>query len=152
MASAWRIVRKARAADAFSGEGARQYGGRWNSPGIPIIYASAHQSLAALEILVHLQPRGSLEFVAFRIELPGELITRVSIPSLPTGWRGEPPGLATMQIGDEWARAGRSAVLAVPSAIIPEEVNHLLNPAHPDYRQIVIHPPEAFTFDPRLIE
>jgi len=151
MARSWRIVRAARAADAFSGEGARQFGGRWNSAGVPIVYASEHQSLAALEILVHLQPRLPLAFVVFEIEIPDDLIARLPPAPLPQKWRVEPPDTGTMQIGDAWFRAAQSAVLAVPSAIVPEESNHLLNPQHSDYLRITIHPPRAFSFDPRLI-
>ena len=151
MAGAWRIVRRARAGDAFTGEGARQFGGRWNSPGIPIVYTSEHQSLAALEILVHLQPRLSLDFVAFRLALPDELISYLPLSGLPAHWRVEPPSGATMKLGDTWFRDGRTAFLAVPSAIVPEERNFLLNPLHPDYSKIGIQAPQAFSFDPRLI-
>ena len=152
MASAWRIVLPARAADAFSGEGARRFGGRWNSPGAAVVYASEHASHAALEILVHFQPiTPRARFAAFRLDFPDTLITRIPAAELPAGWRGSPPGPDTMQLGDAWLRAGRSAVLAVPSAIIPVETNFLLNPAHPDFRRIRIAKPEPFTFDPRLL-
>lgn len=151
MVRAWRIVRAARAADAFTGEGARQFGGRWNSPGTAVVYCSEHQSLAALEILVHLQPRGSLRFVAFPLEIPDAIITRTEAAVLPPHWRVEPPGAGTMQVGDEWAKGARSAVLAVPSTIIPEETNYLLNPLHPDYPRIALRPAQPFSFDPRLL-
>ncbi len=152
MLECWRIVRRERAADAFTGEGARQFGGRWNSPGVPIVYASEHQSLAALEILVHLQPRLPLEFVVFRLAVPDDLIARLPDSALPLEWRAEPPRLPTMQLGDAWYRESQSAVLAIPSTIIPEESNLLLNPRHPDYPRITIHLPHAFSFDPRLVE
>ena len=152
MIRAWRIVREARAAEAFSGEGARQYGGRWNSPGVAIVYASEHQSLAALETLVHLQPRGSLRFVVFPVEFADDLVERLPNEALPPSWRSEPPGAATMQIGDAWAQSGRTAVLALPSIVVPQEINFLLNPLHPAFSRISIKKPIEFSFDPRLLE
>lgn len=146
------MVREARAGEAFSGEGARQFGGRWNSPGMVVVYASEHLSLAALEILVHLQPRGALRFVAFAVEFDDVLIAKMPASALPEHWRAEPPGAATMEIGDAWVRAGRTAVLSVPSVIVPEERNYLLNPLHPDFSRIKVQAPIEFTFDPRLIE
>ena len=76
---------------------------------------------------------------------------RLAEKKLPMDWRASPPGPATMQLGNEWVRAQRSAVLAVPSAIIPAETNYLLNPAHPDFRRLRIHKPVEFTFDPRML-
>jgi RES domain-containing protein len=151
MISAWRMVREARAAEAFTGEGARQYGGRWNSPGVPVVYSSAHLSLAALETLVHLQPRGSLRFVVFPVEFDEALVERLPASDLPLQWRTEPPGGATMTLGDAWSRAARSAVLAVPSVVVPQETNYLLNPLHPAFGRISIKQPLDFSFDPRLL-
>jgi RES domain-containing protein len=152
MIRAWRIVREGRAADAFSGEGARQYGGRWNSPGVSVVYTSAHQSLAALEMLVHLQPRISLRFVVFPVEFEDHLVEHLRDDALTAHWRVEPPGSATMEIGDAWARTSRAAVLAVPSVIVPLETNYLLNPLHPAFGRINIEKPFDFSFDPRLLE
>ena len=152
MIRAWRMVRLERVGEAFSGEGARQFGGRWNSPGVSVVYTSEHQSLAALEMLVHLQPRGSLRFAVIPVEFEEELIERLPDTALPAHWRVEPPGAATMAIGDEWARAARAAVLAVPSVVVPQETNYLLNPLHPAYDAIGIQKPFDFSFDPRLLE
>jgi RES domain-containing protein len=149
--TAWRIVREGRAAEAFNGEGARQFGGRWNSPGRAVVYASASQSLAALEILVHLNPRGAMRFKAFRLRIDEAFIAYLPEAVLPANWQSEPPGSGTMVIGDEWVRAGRTAVLAVPSAIVPVELNYLLNPAHPDFRRITVADPIDFAFDSRLL-
>ena len=150
--TAWRMVREARAAEAFTGEGARQFGGRWNSPGVAVVYASEHQSLAALETLVHLQPRGSLRFVVIAVEFAEDLIEQLPATLLPAHWRGEPPGAATMEIGDAWVRAARTPVFAVPSVIVPQERNYLLNPLHADFRRITVREPLEFTFDPRLLD
>ncbi|CAN5557828.1 RES family NAD+ phosphorylase [soil metagenome] len=150
MPSGWRIDKPRR--QAFSGEGARRFGGRWNSPGVAVVYVSEHQSLAALEIFVHLQPLLPQDkYLANRVEWPAALMEELPAKKLPTDWRASPPGPATMQIGDQWVRAARSAVLAVPSAILPAERNFLLNPAHPKFRQLRMHKPVEFTFDHRLI-
>src|SRR5260221_2041486 len=152
MIRAWRIVGEARAAEAVTGEGARQFGGRWNSPGVAVIYASEHQSLAALELLVHLQPRGSLRFAAFAVEFDEELIEIVPVASLPPQWRAEPPGAATMEIGDAWARKARAAVLAVPSVVIPQGNNYLLNPIHFAFGRIQVQRPLEFTCNTMLAD
>lgn len=149
--TAWRIVPEILAEGAFTGDGARQFGGRWNSPGRGVVYASAHQSLAALEILVHLNPRSAMRFKAFQIHFDEGLVEQLADRALPAGWRVEPPGDASMRLGDEWLRSGRTTVLAVPSAIIPQELNYLLNPAHADFRAVKIAPPLDFAFDPRLL-
>ncbi len=151
MAAGWRIVPEARARDAFIGEGARLYGGRWNSPGVAIVYASQHKSLAALELLVHRDPRRANRFKTFFFQFPESLVEAVALRDLPKDWRQEPPPPSTQQLGDAWLREARSVVLAVPSIIIPEELNYLLNPNHPDFKKITIGKPQNFTFDARLL-
>ena len=151
MPDGWRIVRVERVAAAFSGEGAAAGGGRWNTPGTPVVYLSEHKSLAALETLVHLSRRAAVRFVFFRVGVPAEVIERLPRPALSAQWRHEPPLSETQAVGDVWVRENRSAVLAVPSAIIPEELNFLLNPAHADFKKITIGKPEPFAFDPRLL-
>ena len=118
MASAWRIVRASRAKAAFTGEGPWRYGGRWNSPGIHVVYVSEHQSTAALEIFVHRVPFVlEEEYKAFHLEWPESLVEVLSANKLPSNWRISPPPAETMEIGDRWIHEGRSAVLALPSAI-----------------------------------
>ncbi len=152
MASAWRIVRARRAATAFTGEGARLYGGRWSSRGVRVVYVSEHQSTAALETLVHALPTAAGErYKAFQLEWADELTETLAVGKLPPSWRASPPSRETMRIGDRWAREQRSAVLAVPSAITPADTNFLLNPEHPDFRQIRIAAAADFEFDPRLL-
>jgi len=152
MASAWRIVRASRAQMAFTGEGAWLYGGRWNSPGIHVVYVSEHQSTAALEIFVHRVPFILEEkYKAFCLEWPDSLTEILPVAKLPANWRVTPPPAETMKIGDLWIHERRSAVLALPSAISPADTNFLLNPEHPDFRRIRIHPPINFDFDPRLL-
>ncbi len=151
MPVAWRIVRESRASTAFDGEGAREFGGRWNSPGGRVVYTSATLSLAALETLVHLTQPVSLRHVAFRVEFDEALVEQVDASRLAVGWDAEPPGFASMAAGDDWLRRGRAPILRVPSAIVPVEFNYLLNPAHPQFRGIAIGKATAFAFDRRLI-
>lgn len=151
MARGWRIVPENRASDAFLGEGARLYGGRWNSAGVAIVYGSQHQSLAALEQLVHLNPITPNRFKVLSFQFPDSLIETVLPRNLPEGWRQEPPPPFTQRLGDVWARELRSAVLAIPSIIIPDELNYLLNPAHPDFKEIALGRAEKFSFDARLL-
>jgi RES domain-containing protein len=151
MPSAWRIVKTSHADRAFTGEGAQRTGGRWNSAGVAVVYASEHKSLAVLEMLVHLDLQDAAHYLTFRLDFDEALTERCPPGRLPSGWREEMPARATRRLGDAWVREGRSAVLAVPSAIIPEELNYLLNPAHADFRKIAIGKPVPFTFDPRLV-
>lgn len=146
----YRIVKARHARAAFTGEGARIAGGRWNRPGDTVVYASESLALAAIETFLHLGEEGlHIRFVYFRVEIPADLaIERCRRP--PRGWRAEPPHEASMRYGSHWLRRGRTAVLEVPSVIVPSEKNYLLNPRHPDFARIRIGRPAPFVFDPRL--
>jgi len=151
MPTAWRIVKKRHVGSAFDGEGARRYGGRWNSPGTAIVYASETRALSLLEVLAGLRsvrPVGA--YVIIPATFDESMILGVETHELPPEWRRYPPRAATQRIGDDWADQERSAILRVPSAIVPEEFNYLLNPAHPDFPRIDIGTPEDVTIDPRL--
>ncbi len=148
---AYRIVKKKHAFSAFSGEGARAYGGRWNAPGIPMVYAAHTRALAALESLAHYGgAERRLEFVAFEIEIPERVAIHVKVDALPRDWRGDEPTAATQALGSEWQRSGRSAALVVPSVLVPQEHCVLLNPEHSDIDKIMVAYPEPFAFDARL--
>jgi RES domain-containing protein len=151
MPEAWRIVKARHAASAFSGKGAADNGGRWNSRSVSVVYTSSTKSLAALESLVHLNPPVRFKYVAIRLKFDDGLVEIVPAKALPPDWQTEPPPPSTKAIGDAWARAARSAVLELPSVIISGEPNYLLNPAHPDFKKISIGKPEPFAFDPRLL-
>jgi RES domain-containing protein len=151
MPEAWRIVKEKHAATAFSGKGAADNGGRWNSRGVPVVYTSSTKSLAALENLVHLNPPVPFKYVAIRIKFGDALVEIIPAEALPPDWQTEPPPPSTKAIGDACARAARSAVLALPSVIIPGELNYLLNPAHPYFKKISLGKPEPFALDPRLL-
>jgi RES domain-containing protein len=151
--TAWRIVKKRHRARAFSGEGARRFGGRWNSPGLPVVYVASTRALAVLEMAVHLDRSTLLtSFVLIPCEFHETLVIAVDRAVLPVNWRRNPPPAELAAIGDAWVREAQSAVLAVPSAVIEEETNFLLNPAHPDFSKVVIGDADAFEFDPRLIK
>jgi RES domain-containing protein len=149
----WRIVKKRYAANAFDGDGARRFGGRWNSPGVPMVYVASSRSLAVLEMAVYLDPAALLSsFVLIPCEFDESLVTTLGRSTLPALWRRDPPLPALAAIGDAWIKQARSAVLAVPSAIIEEELNFLLNPTHPDFSRISIGEARDFSFDARLIK
>lgn len=147
---AWRITRARKPADAFSGEGARLFGGRWNSSGIRLVYTASSRSLAILEVLAHLTRSAPLNnYVLYRVECDDSLVQILSDP--PTGWDSEPPTVASQSVGDAWVLSATHPVLSVPSAIVPQERNYVLNPAHSEFSRIVIGRPVAYRIDPRLL-
>ena len=151
MIQAWRIVKRRFADEAFSGEGARQYGGRWNTPGHAVVYVSETRALAMLEILAGLQsPSPIPAYALIVVKFDKALVERLDPTEVPQDWRSPHQRLATRQTGDRWLAEARSAVLRVPSAVVDDEFNYLLNPAHPDFAKIQIGSPEEIVFDPRL--
>lgn len=150
MTTVWRMVTARYAESAFSGEGARLYGGRWNPKGVAMVYTASTQSLAILESLVQ---DGKLfaNYVMIPVEIPPRLkIDRVQPEDLPAGWRNPESREKLQTVGAEWIRQGTSAVLAVPSAVIPSEFNYLLNPLHPAFSKIEIGHAQPFVTDLRL--
>jgi RES domain-containing protein len=147
----WRITSTRHASHAYDGEGARLWGGRWNHPGVPMVYCSLTLSLAALEYFVHLEPDVAPSLVAISAELPAVLTAEIwEVGSLPANWRTYPAPERLQDLGTAWIRSGRSAVLLLPSSVIPQERNVLLNPAHPDFPKIKLQKAEPFSFDPRM--
>jgi len=148
----WRICRKAHAADPLGGRGGLFFSGRWHPRGIRIVYTSATLSLAALELLVQVD-RDLLwaNLVQIEINLPDDLpMERIEAGRLPSNWRHYPAPAALQRIGAGWIEQGKTAVLRVPSAVIPDEANYLLNPAHPATERIKVVGRRAFVLDPRL--
>ena len=147
----WRICRARFAGEAFSGEGARRYGGRWNSPGVALVYSSTSLALAAIELFVHLElSQQPDDLVAIAAELPeGEPAERIEPGKLPRGWHRNDYG-ALRALGDKWIREKRSCGLEVPSAALRGEWNVLVNPLHPRAAAIRIAKPEPFRFDARM--
>lgn len=146
----WRIAAATHA--AFDGEGARRYGSRWTPTGLAVVYASATLSLAALERFVHTDPDlEPADLVAICVDVgDGLSIHSVAVEQLPGDWRHYPAPEALGRFGADWLAATQAVALSVPSAVIPHERNYLLNPAHADFRRLVIDRPEPFSFDPRM--
>ncbi len=153
MLQGWRIVKARLAATAFTGEGPRLAGGRWNSRGTRVVYLASSASLALLEVLVHLEWADALAaYCLFSVGFDESLLSEVEVDELPSGWASGAPLVETQLIGDQWVRERRSALLEVPSAIVPQETNYLLNPEHADLARITIGPPVPFPIDERLVK
>ncbi|MGI8496265.1 MAG: RES family NAD+ phosphorylase [Gemmatimonadaceae bacterium] len=136
---------------ALDGRGAFLYGGRWNTPGTAIVYASRTLALAALEALAHFAPDTAPDdLVALTIELPADATITRPAEALPRDWARSLDHRACQAAGDLWARAGSALALRVPSAIVPEEENVLLNPLHAQMARVRVVARRDFVFDPRL--
>jgi RES domain-containing protein len=136
---------------AFSGEGARLFGGRWNRPGQALVYAAQSRSLALLEMLVQDDPLRA-NYVLIPAHLPGAVSQeRMDASALPAGWRNQNERAQLQALGTQWLRESRSCVLGVPSAVVPAEFNFLINPLHPDFAHITVGEPELLETDLRLI-
>ena len=148
----YRLVHQKWADQAFDGEGARLYGGRWNSKGQSCVYTAGSEALAILEILVHLNNRAALkQYRLFQLTMSTEQLLTVSLSNLPDSWRQQPAGADCARIGDDWLSQSASLALAVPSVIAPREQNILLNPVHAAYQACISTATELdFLPDPRL--
>lgn len=135
-----------------SGTGAKLFGGRWNSVGVPIHYMASSRALAALEVLVNMNNlNNNLNFCLTSFELPEQSIQVVNIGELPENWRNYPSGLGLQQIGDNFVKQNDKLLLKVPSAIIEDEFNYLMNVAHPLAAEIRVIDVKSFSFDARLL-
>lgn len=149
----WRITKTKYLEDAFTGEGAWQFGGRWNSPGVRMVYTAEHASLAVLEVLVHLESSLPLPtYSLIPVEFDDGMLERLDPRALPGDWRSGVVPAATRGIGDLWIEEKRSLALGVPSAVLPIETIYLINPEHPDFNEVSLHEPEPFSFDTRLVK
>jgi RES domain-containing protein len=147
--TAWRLIQGSFVKDVFSGEGARLYGGRWNHAGVGMVYLSEYLSLAALEQIVHLEHVPKVHYFSIKAKIPDNLLIE-TVSNLPPDWQSDPPPESTKVIGDEWVLSGRTAILRVPSVVVPSEYNYLLNPTHADFKKIQRERPEPFYFDHRV--
>ena len=149
----WRICREAYAEDPLSGKGGLYASGRWHRKGTLIVYTSGRLSLAALELFVNVNREVMpADLVQVEIEIPREVaIEEVKPGALPADWRATPAPVALQDLGADWLRRQERAVLRVPSAVIPEENNYLINPAHSDLRRIAPVGVLPFSMDTRLI-
>jgi RES domain-containing protein len=151
MITAWRIVTADYKNKAFTGDGARIHGGRWNSKGIAVVYTADSLALASIEMIVNLPaPKLLQKFVRITAQISSDLVAELSEADLPEDWNSRPISPSTRAIGDRWFKKQSSAVLRVPSIVVPDEYNYLLNPTHPDFAKIKIGKPIIYYFDPRL--
>ena len=145
----YRIV-KCNYAD-LSGTGARLYGGRWNSEGRSMVYLTSSRSLGVLEALAHLSPTNLPDdYCIMTIEAPDNF-TEINIEELPENWQGFPEPNSLKKIGNDFLSANKFLFLKVPSAIMPDEFNYLMNPLHPKASAVKIQRIKPFHFDPRLV-
>lgn len=148
----FRLARANRRHD-LSGWGAYLVGGRWNLPGRAVLYTAENRALAAMEVLVHL-PSDTLptDMYLLTLDVPDTLSREeLTVAQLPPDWQRLSQPQPTATLGSEWLQAGRSLALRVPSVLMPQEHNLLLNPVHPDFGQVrLVGEPEPFQFDERL--
>jgi RES domain-containing protein len=141
-------------ADDLSGAGAKATGGRWNAAGSAVLYSSQTRALACLETVVHLNAGGlPLNRYLVEVTIPDDLWTnaqRTTLVSLPVGWDAEPAGRASIEFGTNWLRSGTFALLVVPSVIVPEEFNIIINPQHSGSVRITAAKVRKWLYDPRL--
>jgi RES domain-containing protein len=149
--TAFRITKASHAATIWSGIGARDFGGRWNSKGVAVVYTAENRSLAALEQLAHLiKPRVLKSYVLASISFDHAQVERLDPAALALGWDDPVAPAELKKYGDDWVANQDLPVLGVPSAIIRGEWNYLINPAHPKFNALVKSAPEPFVFDHRL--
>jgi RES domain-containing protein len=152
----WRIATDAPEYEAhdLAGKGAEKTGGRWNRPGYPVVYTASTIALACLETVVHLNADGlPLNRFVVRVDVPDPVWLARQVRTggdLPVGWSAIPQGKVSLDIGTEWLKSGASALLVVPSVIVPEEFNVLINPAHADARAITALKVRPWLYDQRL--
>ncbi|GAA5141202.1 RES family NAD+ phosphorylase [Thalassotalea piscium] len=152
MIKGYRIVKKKHESSAFDGEGSRLYGGRWNSVGTSCVYLASSESLAMLEVLVHLNNVDILDqYTLFEFEFKTSEMVALDNKFLPGNWNDNPSPPETAQIGDEWVESTCSLVLRIPSSVVQREYNYLININHPSFKKAKSKAKKIpFTFDSRL--
>ncbi len=144
----YRLLKGTHVNSAFDGEGAKRFGGRWNSKGVPMVYTSESLALCSLEIFVHLPSYDLLkEYSYLRVVFNSDLVLDAQVKE---GWADRPVSKISQSIGDQWAKEMQSLILKVPSVIMPDGNNYLININHPDFDKIKIGKPIPLDFDPRL--
>ncbi|HRN76216.1 RES family NAD+ phosphorylase [Ottowia sp.] len=155
--SVWRIATDTPAytADDLSGAGARATGGRWNERGTALVYASSSRALACLETVVHLGGGVALPLNRYlvRIDVPAACWAARTVfdAARHVGWDALPAGRVSIAWGTAWAASSASLLAQVPSVIVPEEHNLLLNPRHPDAAQLRVRKLRRWLYDPRAV-
>lgn len=147
----WRLTKARYTRTCLDGEGAKKAGGRWNERGVALAYCASTLSLAVLELLVHVDANAIPDdMVAVPITVPDDVRAEVLRP--PKGYDAVPVSRAAQRAGSTWVKEGRTLLLRVPSVVVPEEMNVLVNPAHPDIGRLVVGRARPFRFDPRLVK
>ncbi len=137
---------------ALDGQGARKHGGRWNRPGRSAVYASSSRALAILELLARVDREVPAGLLLLTIDIPdGAPVERLQLDALPKDWQARPAPESCRRVGDDWLASAKSLVLAVPSVLVPEESNLLLNPKHGGFSAVAVVAERPFSFDPRLL-
>ena len=136
----------------LDGMGARLYGARWNSKGNAVVYLASSRALAVLEVLVHLQPLFTpSNFCLAEIEVPDNSILTLDIKSLPDNWQDASSPTQLKTLGNQFIKETKYLLMKVPSSVVPEEYNYLLNPRHTDIGKVKILNTFPFSFDDRLL-
>lgn len=148
----YRLVKQKWRHSAYDGEGARLYGGRWNSKGNACVYLASSESLAMLEVMVHIEDYALLEkYTLIEVSLNGDDLLQLPKDEWPTNWRVDPAPSSTAEIGDSWLESQSSLALVIPSVVVPRETNYLLDPRHPNFAARVARATEVdFAPDKRL--
>ena len=151
MITVWRIVSANYKDKAYTGDGGRIHGGRWNSKGVAAVYTADSLAMASIEMIVNLPtPKLLQKYVRISAQISLDFVSELSGADLPEDWNSRPISPSTRAIGDRWIKEQSSAVLRVPSIVVPEEYNYLLNPNHPDFAKIEIGKPIIYFFDSRV--
>jgi RES domain-containing protein len=146
----WRLTQQKHQETAFSGEGGLYASGRWSPKGLRVVYTASSLALATLELFVHLES-DRIPLVAIRAEIPDNLpIESVNIDNLPKNWQEATAYPQLQPLGKQWLQNRSTAILQIPSAIVPVESNYLINPEHPDCLKIQLDPPVVYKLDHRL--
>jgi RES domain-containing protein len=147
----WRIVTTRFAASAFSGEGARLFGGRWNRKGLPVVYTAESRSLALLEMMVQDDPLRAQYLLIPALVSPHVSLREVELSELGSSWRALSARDELQAIGNDWLQKRETCILSVPSAVVPGEKNFLINPLHPDFLKLTFGEAESLQTDVRLL-
>ena len=150
----FRITKTKYVETAWSGVGAEKAGGRWNSKGHKAVYLASTISLAQLEILVHIERSSVLSaYSCLELDVPDNLIVSLDLNALPRNWQEDPAPDETQELGDQWLEEGDGVALLIPSTIVPQEMNAVLNPLHPSYEALVSKALQVpLVFDLRLLK
>jgi RES domain-containing protein len=149
--TAWRITREKYLDEAFTGEGSKLWGGRWNPVGSPAVYCAEHLSLAILELIVHLEGEDDINtFVALPVSFSSKLVQSIPKSELPKGWNNLPIEPASITVGKRWLDEKKFPVLEVPSTIVPIESNFVINPLHPVFSSFEVGQRQEIQIDSRI--